>query len=113
MYTVASNVDQRQMERLMRATHDIYNLSTFKRETAKIVRQLKRTRRPIVITIKGKPELVIQDAESYWKLVQTVDRIETVAGIKHGLESMKRNTGKPAETFFEEFFMEKGLSERE
>lgn len=97
----------------MRATHDIYSLSTFKRETAKIVGQLKRTKRPIVITIKGKPELVVQDAESYWKLVEAVDRMKTVAGIKRGLESMKRKAGKLAETFFEEFFIEKGLSERE
>lgn len=101
------------MEHLMRATHDIHSLSTFKQDTAKIVRQLKRTRRPIILTIQRKPELVIQDAESYWKLVEAVDRMETVAGIKRGLESMKRNAGKPAEKFFEELFIEKDLSERE
>lgn len=97
----------------MRATHNIHSLSTFKRDTAKIVRQLKRTRRPIVITINGKPEFVVQDVESYRKLVDAVDCTETIAGIKRGLESMRRKAGKPADTFFEEFFIEKCLSERE
>ena len=101
------------MEHLMRAANDTHSLSAFKRDTAKIVRQLKRTRQPIIRTIKGKPELVVQDAESYWKLVEAVARMETVAGIRRGLESMKRNAGKPADTFFEEFFFEKRLSERE
>ena len=40
------------------------------------------------------------------------DRMEAIAGIKRGLESMKRNEGKPAEDF-QEFFAEKGISERE
>lgn len=97
----------------MTASHDTHSLSTFKRDTAKILRRLKRTKRPIVITVNRKPELVIQDAESYWKLVEAVDRMETVAGIRRGLESMKRNAGKSAEEFFEEFFIEKGLSKRE
>ena len=41
------------------------------------------------------------------------DRREAIEGIRRGLESMKRNEGKPAEEFFQEFFAEKGISERE
>ena len=41
------------------------------------------------------------------------DRMEAIEGIKRGLESMKRNAGKPAEEFFREFFVEEGISERE
>ena len=93
--------------------HDIHSLSAFKRDTAKIVRRLKKTRQPILLTINGKAEVVLQDAESYWRLVEAVDRAETTEGIKRGLESMKRNAGKPAERFFEEFFVEKGMSENE
>jgi hypothetical protein len=36
-----------------------------------------------------------------------------LAGIKRGLESMKRHRGKPAEKFFQEFFAEKGIPEHE
>jgi len=97
----------------MKLTRDIQSLSTFKRDTAKIVRQLKKTGQPVVLTVNGKAELVIQDAASYQKLLEAQDRMETIEGIKRGLESMKRNTGKPAEEFFREFFAEKGISDHE
>ena len=57
--------------------------------------------------------LVVQDAESYQKLLEAQDRMAAIEGIKRGLESMKRNAGKPAEKFFQEFFAEKGISEHE
>ena len=41
------------------------------------------------------------------------DRMEAIEGIKRGLESMKQNEGKPAEEFFQEFFAEHGIRERE
>ncbi|HYV00559.1 MAG TPA: type II toxin-antitoxin system Phd/YefM family antitoxin [Pyrinomonadaceae bacterium] len=88
----------------MKLTHDIQSLSTFKRDTAKIVRQLKKTGQPMVLTVNGKAELVVQDAASYQKLLEAKDRMEAIEGIRRGLESMKRNGGKPAEKFFREFF---------
>lgn len=97
----------------MKLTRDIQSLSTFKRDTAKVVRQLKKTGQPVVLTVNGKAELVVQDAESYQKLLEAKDKIEAIEGIKRGLESMKRNAGKPAETFFQELFTEKGIVEHE
>ena len=97
----------------MKLTRDIHSLSTFKRDTAKLVRQMKRTKAPVVLTVNGKAELVVQDADSYQKLLEAKDRIEAIEGVKRGLASMKRNAGKPAEKFFHEFFSEKGISEDE
>ena len=97
----------------MKLTRDIHSLSTFKRDTAKLVRQLKKTGQPVVLTVNGKAELVVQDAESYQKLLEAKDRMEAIEGIKRGLESIRRNAGKPAEEFFHEFFAEKGISEHE
>jgi len=97
----------------MKLTRDIQSLSTFKRDTAKMVRQLKKTGQTVVLTVNGKAELVVQDAESYQKLLEAKDRMEAIEGIKRGLESMKRNGGKPAEKFFQQLLVEKGISERE
>ncbi len=93
----------------MKLTRDIHSLSTFKRDTAKLIRQLKKTGQPVVLTVNGKAELVVQDAESYQKLLEAKDRMEAIEGINRGLESM--NAGKPAEKFFQELFSEKGISE--
>jgi prevent-host-death family protein len=97
----------------VKLTRDIKSLSTFKRHTAKVVRQLKQTGQPVVLTVNGKAELVVQDAESYQKLLEAKERMEAIEGIKRGLESLKRNARKPAEKFFKEFFTEKVISERE
>jgi prevent-host-death family protein len=91
----------------MKLTRDIKSLSTFKRDTAKIVRQLKKTGQPVVLTVNGKAELVVQHAESYQKLLETQDRMEAIAGIRRGLESMKRNAGKPQKSFSGSFSLRK------
>lgn len=97
----------------MKLTRDIQSLSTFKRDTAKLVRQMKKTKEPVILTVNGKAELVVQDAESYQKLLEAKERIEAIEGIKRGLDSMKQRRGKPATEFFHEFFAEKGILEDE
>ena len=51
-----------------------------------------------------KPE---PDDTSDQKLRETQDRMEAIEGIRRGLESMRRNAGKPAEEFFKEFFADR------
>ena len=93
----------------MRGTRDIHSLSRFKRDTAKLIRQMKKTGKPVVLTVNGKAELVVQDAVSYQKLLEAQDRMEAIEGIKRGLESMKRNAGKPAESSSGNAFLRKGF----
>jgi len=68
----------------MKLTHDTQSLSTFKRDTAKIVRQLKKTGQPMVLTVNGKAELVVQDAASYQKLLER--RIEWKRSKESGVD---------------------------
>ena len=97
----------------MQLKRDIQSLSTFKRNTSKFVRQMKRTRQPLVLTVNGKASLVVQDVESYQELMAAKERMEAIAGIRRGLESMKRNQGQSAEEFFREFFTEFNIGEDE
>lgn len=83
-------------------TKDIRSLTDFKRETARFVKQMKKSGHPLVLTVNGKAELVIQDAESYQRFLDLVERAEAIAGIRRGLESMKRGEGRPAREAFEE-----------
>ena len=66
-----------------------------------------------MLTVNGKAELVVQDAESYQQLLEAKDRMEAIEGIKRGLQSMKSNAGKPAAEFFSEFFAEKCVAIKE
>jgi prevent-host-death family protein len=97
----------------MKLNRDIHSLTAFKRDTARLVRQLKKTKEPVVLTVNGKAELVVQDAESYQRLLEAKDRLDAFEGIKRGLESMKRNAGITAAEFLREFFAKKGSSGQE
>ena len=81
----------------MKLTRDIQSLSTFKRDTAKIVRQLKKTGQPVVLTVNGKAELVVQDAAAYQALL---DRVEAIEGTQQGLADVKAGRTKPARQVF-------------
>lgn len=85
----------------MDLTRDIDSLTHFKRNTAEVIEQLKTTGEAMVLTVNGKAEIVVQDAASYQRLLELVDRAEAVVGIKKGLESMARGEGIPAEEAFE------------
>jgi len=53
-----------------------------------------------------------QDDKSHQKL-EARDRMEAIEGIKVGLDSVKRQAGKPAHKFFQEFFADKNIPEDE
>ena len=75
---------------------NIYSLSDFQRKTREHIRRLKRSGRPELLTVNGKAELVVQDAESYQNLLDAVERAEAIAGIRRGLDSMEKGEGKSA-----------------
>lgn len=83
---------------------DIHSLTDFKRNTTELVDRIKRTKHPLVLTVNGKAELVVQDAESYQTLLEAAELVETLQGIKHGLEQIKQNKGQKTEDFFSELF---------
>ncbi|NQT11705.1 MAG: type II toxin-antitoxin system Phd/YefM family antitoxin [Planctomycetes bacterium] len=85
----------------MDLTRDIDSLTHFKRNTTEVIEQLKATGEPIVLTVNGKAEIVVQDAASYQRMQEVIDRAEAVIGIRKGLESMARGEGVPAEEAFE------------
>ena len=81
----------------MAMTRQSETLSHFKRDTERVVQKLKRSGKPLVLTVKGQAELVVQDAAAYSHLLEAIERAETLAGIKQGLDSMKRGEGFPFE----------------
>lgn len=73
----------------------IDSLTNFKRNTPAFLDQLQESGQPMVLTINGKARLVVQDASSYQQLLETIDRLEALEGIRRGLGEMKAGKGKP------------------
>jgi prevent-host-death family protein len=76
---------------------DIRSLSEFKRNTVDLLDRLRKTGHPLVLTINGKAEMVVQDAEAYQALL---DRVEAIEGIQRGLADVKAGRTKPARQVF-------------
>jgi len=95
---------------MINLSQDIQPLSTFKRNTNQLITQMKNTGHPIVLTINGIAELVIQDATSYQKLLDTIEELETILGIKQGLEDLAQGRTRPVNQFIEEMQKKHGIS---
>lgn len=72
------------------------------RKALAFLEQLHRDGQPISLTINGKVDLLIEDAGSFQRLFDLVDRLEAIEGIKGGLESFERGEGRPARAALEE-----------
>ena len=72
---------------------DIHSLSDFKRHTVQFLQQLKETGQPLVLTINGRAELVVQDARSYQRLMELAERLVALEAVHEGLREMIE--GKP------------------
>ncbi|RUS96995.1 hypothetical protein DSM106972_085450 [Dulcicalothrix desertica PCC 7102] len=89
---------------------DIHSLSSFKRNTLEFIEQMKQSGNPVVLTVNGKAELVVQDAQSYQKLLDTLERLETIAGIKQGLEDVEAGRTISLSEFEQEMRKKYGIS---
>ncbi len=75
---------------------DIRTLTEFKRNTAEFLARLRETGRPQVLTVNGRAQVVVQDAEAFQRLLDLVERVEAIEGIRRGLEEVDRGRTKPA-----------------
>jgi len=83
----------------MDITKDIRPLTEFKRETTRFVARLKETGRPSVLTVNGKPSVVVMDAAAWQDMQDQIDYAQTVAGIRKGLDQARAGEGIEASAF--------------
>jgi len=89
--------------------NEIHSLSEFKRNTSESLARMRSTGHPLVLTINGKAELVVQAASSYQKLLDRVEELETMAGIQRGVAAVDAGHVTPLRQFEQEFRTERGL----
>lgn len=80
-------------------TQDIHSLTTFKRNSSGLMKQMKKTGRPLVLTVKGKAEAVLLDAAAYQEVASQLD---AVASIRRGLAQARKGMGRPADDVFDD-----------
>ena len=84
----------------MDLSKDIRSLSDFKRNTSVLVERMQESGEPMVLTVNGKAKLIVQDACSYQKLLESLDYAEAVKGIRRGLHDVAQGRTKPVREAF-------------
>jgi prevent-host-death family protein len=90
-------------------TKDIQSLTTFRRRSGDFLKQLRKSKRPVVLTVKGKAAAVVQDAEAYQKLLDIAALADADEGVRQGLEDVKKGRVRPVREFFKEFEAKYGI----
>lgn len=82
---------------------DIHSLSDFKRRTSELTARMKRSGHPVVLTINGKAELVVQDAASYQRLVEQAERAEMLQFLRESRDDLVAGRTLPALEALDQF----------
>ncbi|MGH9842135.1 MAG: hypothetical protein ACREEM_25555 [Blastocatellia bacterium] len=91
-------------------THMKAAITDFTRNTKATIGRLKKSGKPLVLTVNGKAEVIVQDAGAYQKMLDLLGRLEAIEGIRRGLESMREGRGVPLEQFKQEVETKYGIS---
>ena len=74
---------------------EVRSVTEFQRNIKDYVGRIKKKKSPMVLTVNGRAELVVQDATSYQEMLERLEKAETIAAIHRGIEQAARGEGIP------------------
>lgn len=74
----------------------IQSLTDFKRNSAEYLKELKKSKSPLILTVNGKAEIVVLNADSYQEILDKIAYAENLQAIREGVESFENGEGQPA-----------------
>jgi prevent-host-death family protein len=83
-------------------TKDIQSLTTFRRNSGQLIKHLRKSKRPLVLTVRGKAQAVVQDAETYQRLLDSAARSDVYEAIRQGLDDVANGRTRPARQVFDD-----------
>jgi prevent-host-death family protein len=84
----------------MSITRDIKSVTDLKKKTNEIFRQIHQTGRPVIITVNGRPDAVLIDAEVFEKKLKALN-LGTLLSVAES--DIKSGRVRNADEFLEEF----------
>ena len=88
---------------------DVQSLTSFRRQLASLLKRLSVSKRPLVLTVRGKAAAVVLNAEDYQRLLDVAATADAEEGIRQGLEDAGNGRTRSVEEFFAEFEAENGI----
>ena len=65
---------------------EVRSVTEFQRNIKDYVGRLNETKTPLVLTVNGRAELVVQNAESYQAILERLEHAETVAAVQRSMK---------------------------
>ncbi|NQT69334.1 MAG: type II toxin-antitoxin system Phd/YefM family antitoxin [Desulfobacteraceae bacterium] len=87
-------------------TQDIRSITDLKRNTNSVLKQIHKTKRPVILTVNGKAEAVLMDAKEYEKISNAFNLLKLLAPAEEDISNSKF---KEAQAFFKEFKRDKKI----
>ena len=87
---------------MLNIARDIQSLSHFKRHTVAVITRMKKTGSPVVLTVNGKAEVVVQDAASYQRLLELAEKAEVMEFLEQSRKEIDAGLAVPALEVLEE-----------
>jgi prevent-host-death family protein len=97
------------MKAMLDISKDIQSLTNFRRQSGKFLKQLKKTKRPLMLTVNGKAVAVVQDAKSYQRLLNIAARADVYEALRQSEDDIAHGRTRPAREFLEEFRRRHGI----
>ncbi len=80
----------------------IQSLTDFKRNTSEYLERMHKSGKPLVLTVNGKAECVVLDADAYQDMVDRLEYAESVRAIQEGIDSVAKHGTRPVNEFLKE-----------
>ena len=93
----------------LRITEDIQPLTAFRNNSVEMMRQLRETQRPIILTVNGKAEAVVLGTEAYQRLMDLVAQADEGEALRRAEEERRLGLGRPAREVLEEIRVASGI----
>ncbi len=68
---------------------DVHTLVDFNQHSTELIQKLIASGRPKVLTVEGKPTVVVLGVEAYQRLARLADRWDTIDHVREGLEDVE------------------------
>ncbi|MCP3964513.1 MAG: type II toxin-antitoxin system Phd/YefM family antitoxin [bacterium] len=85
------------------------SLTHFRDRTSELVDRLKETGSPLVLTVAGKAQVVVQDATAYQELLDRAEHLETVEALKEAIQAVDDGRTRPAAEALEDISRRHGI----
>lgn len=90
-------------------TKDIQSLTNFRRKSGQFLKQIKKSKRPVMLTVNGKAEAVVQDAAAYQRLLDIAARADIYEALRQSEDDIAHGRTRPAREVFNELRRRYGI----